>query len=951
MKKVLRQILVISASALAGLTAMAGLAHGSDSVRLETLKTHSRLSIRLDDGVTSEWKPSPQGFELFLKGIGLADLGAPLGEESQWLAQFQALKDPRLSQLTFTETRSGLRVEGAWKYPEGKLALAEPRMETFDYREKKSSELVIDFWVKEGPTVTQVHTKHEASRRLASVQKREDEVKLRNARRLAREQARVRAEDPELFCRAPLNEDNDVFMQFVPVHEPMDLTRWVSATTPDSDFSYYEPKGKARDAQYVRLALKLYKEENFALVNRTLDFFDKEFPKSTYRTETRFLRANAFLKLGLKDEGMRQLKDMLYEEKASPETLHIGMFIASQQFTQGNFLGALETFSWLGNHHAENRMSWVFHLGAAESARALKQTERAAHEYEWVADNAPEVASQAEGALRTGDLFMERYQYEQGLAAYSQAARHFKEEAAAFPSVQINRAEALYGLGQFDRAAVAFEGFLKRFSGHPYGWRAAYRLGEIEARKAGASRASEPARKWYLETINRFPFSPGATLARLQLMSCGDHAGFTPEAAKRFFEGEAETFDGSGEVSLARYKDFRALAHVRTLMTLGQQQEAVATAIEELRRLPEVEARRWLGNLLAMNFRKSVLALLSKGSKLEALTFYEQHSDTVPRGDSTVDPDYLLKLSLAASDLNLGKLAQDLNTEFEKARKMQSHTGTGRALASGSKAEDMGDPEIRMEHSERAFTEAKALWTGSGAAEEKRIRAALAGVGEESRYSYERELILGLLDEKHGQHQAALKHAARAQILGPRNARVDAWVASLEARAGDPRAALAAYRALEKDLSRKPASNKSKTPQAPEAAEIIGVPAVPAREAMILAQSEILEKQGRWGEAAANYTRAVQGGLGGSQALYGYARALLKSGGKDNHAKAIATLEKLAAQAADDLPKKGAPAPEATAVTKPKVSDKDTFWRKLASETLANEKTAEVTKNNAKEGI
>src|SRR5206468_9856756 len=97
---------------------------------------------------------------------------------------------------------------------------------------------------------------------------------------------------------------------------------------------------------------------------------------------------------------------------------------------------------------------------------------------------------------------------------------------------------------------------------------------------------------------------------------------------------------------------------------------------------------------------------------------------------------------------------------------------------------------------------------------------------------------------------------------------------------------------------------------------------------------------------------------GGTQARYNYARALLKAGGRDNHAKAVATLEKLAAEDAAAPKAPGAPATAAAAPEKKDSSSeveaassrnasRDKFWRKLASETLANEKT----ENGAKEGM
>jgi tetratricopeptide (TPR) repeat protein len=958
-----RKFLIVPSAWLASLVALAGsgVSH-AESLKLDTFRTHSRLSFRVDDGVVSDFKPTEQGFELMLKGQGLSDLGAPLGEEAAWAERFKNLRDPRLASLEFAEVEGGLKVRGLWKFGHGPDDPANPVMEAFDYRERERSALVLDFWVKEGPTFKQVSAHREATRRIASVKKHESDEKARAERRIAREKARAEAEDPRRFCRTPLSSRSDIFLEFLPVHEPVVFARWFQTGAPDADYPYFEPQGKAKDAQYVRLALKLYRDGNFALANRTIDFLEQEVPGSTFRSEMRFLRANALLKLGLTEEGNSLLKEIQREAKPTRVSLQAGMYLTLQQWEAKNYLGALESFSGLAEKHSGNKLAWVFHLGAAECARALRQTDRAVLEYQWVADRAPTRAERAEGALRIGDLYLDRFQYDQALAAYAQALRQFGPESGSFPSVHINRADALYGLGQFDRASDAYKSFMDRFPAHPAGWRAAYRLGEAVARADGSTREAPEARRRYLETINRYPFSPGAVLARLQLLPCGDHGGLTQEASERFFAGEAEKYDGGGQVSMDRYKDFRALSRVRTLMTQGRQEEAVASAISELQRVPRAEARRWLSRLLTFNFRKSVLEHLDSGQPLAALTFYQNNADTVPMLVGGVDPSYLLRLSQAASDLGLGKLAQSIGAVFAKATKAYE---AGRGLASDKI--DLGDdPDARLAASERAFTEAKARWIGDGMKAADGIRARLGQVSPESRFSYERELILSLIDEKSGDSRGALRHAAQAQLLGPKDNRVDAWVARLQARVGDPGIALASYRALEPFATQ--ASKPEAAPAHATASERLGIPPVPSREELILAECEILESQGRWGESAANYARAVDQGLGGVAARFGYARALIKSGDGSSREKALETLEKLAtegpapaapgASVAARAPgsqdqDEGADKPAAQALAKApsdgaagSPGPRDKFWRKLASEMLADEKA----KNSAKEG-
>ncbi|MEK6578021.1 MAG: tetratricopeptide repeat protein, partial [Bdellovibrionota bacterium] len=606
----------------------------------------------------------------------------------------------------------------------------------------------------------------------------------------------VESENVGKFCQEPLNENKDVFLPFYPVHEKVNFGRWFAVTTADTEFPYYEPTSKEKDAQHVRLALKLYREGNPALVIKILDFMEKEKSDSSFRLEMKFLRANALIKLGYTVEANEILNKIISETKETPVALHAAMYIATKRYNEGAFLPALEQFMWLAANHPTHRLAWVFHFGAAECLYELKQMERAAKEYQWVAENAKDPKDQAETVLRMGDLTLQRFHYAQALGAYSTGIKHFEKESANYPSVYINRAEALYGLAEFDRAKVAFESFLSKFPSHPAGWRATYRLAEIYGRK-GPDATNEEARKWFYETINRYPFSPGATMARLRLLPCGDHGGFDLIALDRFFSGEALRFDGRNELSSAKYQDMKAISHVRSLISSGQEGRAVEVAISEIKAQRSPQTREILGNLLARLFRKHVLTLLTEGNKFEALAFYQDKLVWIPKEAAEVDHDYLLKLSQAASDLNLGKLAQQIADRYTKTQATPQNRGIA------SSVDSIGFDPLRS--SELNFTQAKALWITQGPEAEIKIRELLSEVKDESPFSYGKEILLSVLDHRAGNLAQALSHGLRAQLLMPTGSqniddhlRLGFWIADLELRSGSFEMAYQMYREVEK---------------------------------------------------------------------------------------------------------------------------------------------------------
>ena len=140
-------------------------------------------------------------------------------------------------------------------------------------------------------------------------------------------------------------------------------------------------------------------------------------------------------------------------------------------------------------------------------------------------------------------------------------------------------------------------------------------------------------------------------------------------------------------------------------------------------------------------------------------------------------------------------------------------------------------------------------------------------------------------------------------------ARINAWLAELQLKSGETQAAQQSYRNLE-NYER---SARGKASYG--LAFTLGVPPIPELKTLILTQGSIFEKQGKWGEAAAAYARAMDENVGGNQALYQYARALMKTGDPGDHKRALGALQKLSTSPTDD------------------------FWRKLAQQALANNGT------------
>lgn len=892
------------------------------SIQVHTFKTHSRIVFRLDESIQMDWKDVRGGFEVLLKSWWLTDLGAPVGGEAEWAKEFSSrLSDERIQSIVFQETPKGVKLIGKWRFPEGKSRPVDPSMEKFDYREKGPSRYIVDLWPKKGQTVGELEAQKNRERRLAEMRQIEEEKQARQNRKLAAIQRKQEAEDLGRFCRQPLNQETEVVLPFAPVHEKFDFSKWFPTQVADADYEFIEPKAAARDAQYVRLAHELYRQARPALVIRTTEFFLTEHPMSSYTELMLFLKANAQVKLRMVEEAELTFREILKSRKATPITLRAGLYVALRAHERGAHLAALELFTRMLQDNPTSKYTWAFHMGAAEALYSLRQTERASKEYQWVVLNGPDAVARAEAAMRMGDIYLERQQYERALATYFQGIRRFPAEAKKYPAIHLNRAETLYWLEDYERAEEAFKTFLSEYETFPEGWRATFRLGEILSRNSKVTLEKSPGREFWYQTINRYPFSPGATLARLRLLPCGDHGGFTLESAEKFLNRQAAQFTGAGAVVMDRYNDLRSMARVQAYAALAAPEVTTDIALSELERPLKPVSKDRITHIASAVFRKAILKMLDGDKRFDALKFYEKREARIAK--SEVDPDYIVKLSLIASEMGFGTLGAKLSSSYANA--LTDWSKKGRAIAQEGETADF---EQKIKKAERVFADAKALWMslaadirGSAASaktkepvEEKlnRVVEMISEVPVESEYSYEKEIILGLAQEKLGKPVAALDHALKAQLLVPRSARASAaedaariefWIASLQSKTDQTRVAVEGIRKARKSF-RKPASVDCTT-------RTLGVAAVPNELQLIILEGELLEKQGRFADAATAYQSAIAAGIGGNHVLYQYARVLSSTGAAADADESRKVMEKVAKSETDD------------------------FWRKLARESIA----------------
>ena len=886
-------------------------------VKLETFKTHSRLSIRIDKGSKVELRDKKESLEILLKEMSLFDLGSPFGSEKAWINRFIKISDYRLSKIDIRETNEGVLVRCHWNFPKGSKALYQPKMEKFTFRRSDMPLFVMDFWIGKGPTLAEVKKKKEKIR----VVNRKREIKRRKEERADYERQLASAAplvlpEPDIkdFCSAPKDYNDDVFLPFYPVHEAPDFSKWFSFNTPDADYPYLEPTGTDKESSYVRLAINLYRGGKPALAIRTIDFFEAEIKKSEFSDQMTFLRANALIKLGHAQKAHRIFKKLMESSSNSPVTLSSGIYMAGTSFREKKYLIALEYFNHLIRKFPQHRLNWVFHLGAGECLYQIGDSERSAKEYDRTIRLAPDEDSQMVAASRLGDIYLQRRQYAQALATYYRVIKHYEGKTAIRPELLLNRAEALFWLKRSNKAEEEYRSFVTKYGGHPEGWRASLRLAQIlSIRKEESDR--EKAKEWYSYTINHYPTSPGVVLARIRLAECKDHGGLKLHSAKSFFEKDAEEFmrnpDAKKRIMMTRYKDLLGLYHVRAMSSLGHYGEVVNTAISRLRKVVRNNTVKQISRTLKIAFYKNTEKLLRDGSAFEALSYYGRYIESIPHDDNPIPPQFLLQLARNAVEVGFGSLGEKILDQYEHYQKAYLKKFTLDRVQ-----------RVRLE-SEMRYTVAKVLWLSKGMSEVDHIKKELKKLSPDSFYQTEKETILGLIEQKNNNYKQALQHAESAAIFlsklsdkkikKVRTPELKLWTAQLREKIGDLRDAAGVYAKLQSsnlDVSRGLASEIHPKTRDPLSLSVLGLEKLPVARALMLSEAESYMKAKDYRQASKAYSRAVAKGVKDSGLLFSYARSLRRTGVSSDFKKSNEVLALIVK------------------------SDQDPFWKKAAQEVL-----------------
>ena len=884
-------------------------ADASSPIELFSEKSYSRIALKLDTLADHTLEVDSKGFKLTFKQVGLIDLGVPFGGEGMLAEHLKAIHDDRIDTVRVEETREALVVIGTWNYPKGDRAPYKPKTEYFEFWDKSPRRFVLDFWHPKGITVGEIHRREKVKEDQEKRKALAEKMAVRKAAQLKKLKKFETANELTPFCDRPFDPKLDVEVGIRPAHDKFEVGKYLPINRPDGDYPYLVPKGSDSQAKHFRLALKLYHQGKFGLAIKAVEQLLSEFPKTKYLEDSYFLKGNALARLGLYSDADQILARLVSDFPESPTALYSAMYLGARRLVDGEYLKAVDMFLWLKTHYPEHRLTWAFHFASAEALFQLKQTDRAEKEYEWIVQRAEDQAIQAQAALSMGDLYMDRKEYDQAIAAYFRARKYYPEESEHSPYLRINRAEALYQLGELEKAQGEFKGFDQKFPGNPMGWRAILRLAEISGRSSTLKSGSEEFRTDLEMVINRYPTSEGANVSRLHLMDCGNHGGFDWKSAERFFDSVRESITKSVDVDSKDLETLLSITEIRTALSMKNTETALKKSADLLDRETREELQPEIRLAFLKSLRLEIIRYLDGNDLVAAASLFDKYEPMLSKlhsGDF-VD-DYLMRLARSSTSSDYIALSQRI-INYVKSQNMDADK---RMPASG-------DQEKRLSHSEEVLVEAVNLWRSRGIELSDEISDLLENVSDESAYSIYRELLRSRIAYEKKDYEGSMQWAEKALLLTDRFAmdlrsRIEYWKAELSRKLKRPKDAEELITSV---------SNSIGVPIESElvSLEIIGIPKIPNDLALSLEHGELLEAQGRWSDAAGVYQSAIDRGLSENKIRYALARALLKSDGQQSHQRGVSVLRSMAED-----------------------SQSSDFWKEMAVDSLKNIEAREGSK-------
>jgi tetratricopeptide (TPR) repeat protein len=271
----------------------------------------------------------------------------------------------------------------------------------------------------------------------------------------------------------------------------------------------------------ARLLLTLFKRNRTAVFTKSMEFFDKQFPKSKYTEMIKYLQADLAYSNWKKsqtpedfDLAMKQYESLVEAYPESVLSERTALFLGYSYYERGDYLSTIKFLTRFEKKYPESKYLPPVKLTLSDAYRGLRKYGDTFDILRKVEEEPKSKDFHAAAAFKVGDAHFSSKSYKEAIDSYLASIEKYK--TAKNPNPFFNLAEAYFWTGKYRESLDSHRRFLSLFPRHEHGAYSMVRIGEL-LEILGADRKSVDGA--FLETIFRYQNSEGAGVARVRITS------------------------------------------------------------------------------------------------------------------------------------------------------------------------------------------------------------------------------------------------------------------------------------------------------------------------------------------------------------------------------------------------------------------------------------------------
>ncbi|MEQ1875740.1 MAG: tetratricopeptide repeat protein [Bdellovibrionia bacterium] len=413
----------------------------------------------------------------------------------------------------------------------------------------------------------------------------------------------------------------------------------------------YEIKPEDNDEnKKARLLYTLFNKNRPAVFLKTLEFFEKDYPKSKYNEIVKFMEADVYYDLWKKTQSptdfsnaMTRYQTLVEEFPKSVLAERTSLLVGYSFRNRGDNLGALKTLQRYTKHFPASENVPRVKLAIADSYRSLKSFDDAIKTFDEVESDSKSGVYGVAAGYKRGDVYFDKGEFQNAVSEYQKAIKKYPKNTKEFPNAFYNLAESYFQLKKYREGLTAYGDFLNRFPRSAHGGFAMTRIGELLEILGADSKKINGA---FLESIFRYKGSTGAGVARVRLIRER-----LPEMKAKEVETALEEIKSfAASTDLPKVNEYATIMTADGLSRRKDFRKSLGLLIDFYQGHPTGQLDIFK-NRIVENIASEMRHQIGQDGFLEALKIHGEYASVWLKNSDRIDIDYYLGKSYEKSGL------------------------------------------------------------------------------------------------------------------------------------------------------------------------------------------------------------------------------------------------------------------------------------------------------------